>query len=132
MDNKILNGTYFGCNKKTDIAQFIYQHFILFRHCPFTISVFCPYDLEAQLAINHTQAVLQGKKERVYTSILKCLCFIHIYFYVCTLLFDSLRQGAVKCQTTQDIHKLEYPAARAGRSGSIPIITKTQRTTCCK
>lgn len=95
-------------------------------------SVFCPYDLEAQLAINHTQAVLQGKKERVYTSILKCLCFIHIYFYVCTLLFDSLRQGAVKCQTTQDIHKLEYPAARAGRSGSLPIITKTKRTTCCK
>lgn len=130
MDNKILNGTYFGCNKKTDIAQFIYQHFILFIDIARLRSVFCPYDLEAQLAINHTQAVLQGKKERVYTSILKCLCFIHIYFYVCTLLFDSLRQGAVKCQTTQDIHKLEYPAARAGRSGSIPIIIKTKRTCC--
>lgn len=71
-----------------------------------------PNELEAQLAINHTQAVLQWKKNE-FTSILKCLCFIHIYFYVGTLLFDSLRQGAVKCQTTQDIYKLEYSAALA-------------------
>lgn len=90
-----------------------------------------PNELEAQLAINHTQAVLQWKKNE-FTSILKCLCFIHIYFYVGTLLFDSLRQGAVKCQTTQDIYKLEYSAALADWMGSIPIITKNQTTTCCK
>lgn len=131
MDNKILNGTYFGCNKKTDIAQFIYQHFILFRHCPFTIR-FCPYDLEEQLAINHTQAVLQGKKRTSLYVYFK-MSLLHTYLFLCLyIIIWQFTTRAVKCQTTQDIHKLEYPAARAGRSGSIPIITKTKRTTCCK
>lgn len=49
---------------------------------------------------------------------------MHIYFCVGTLLFDSLRQGAVKCQATQDIDK-RHPAAHAAKEG-------IHRTSICR
>lgn len=44
---------------------------------------------------------------------------MHIYFCVGTLLFDSLRQGAVKCQATQDIDKRHIRRRAQTRRGYI-------------